>query len=223
MSFSLESALRTCKIDTGYATRQQSARFLNPAEMLCPLWNGLDTAGRPVCANSFITTKAGCSSALDRTQVENDLRPKYFSYVGLEACGLVGTGLSAPEASQYCPTDTKCSADLNMSQNKVMSANNPNFGLQLGAAVNHTNCGADGCYGPTQQNMVHSKEHMAHNGNMGNNGNMGHSKEHMAHNMAHNMGYSKEHMAHNAQAKRAMQGVNNNVNMYNNRSCSGAY
>ena len=38
-SVSLESAIRTCKVDTAYAAKIESDRFLNPGNMVCPVWN----------------------------------------------------------------------------------------------------------------------------------------------------------------------------------------
>lgn len=90
MSISLDSAVRTCKIDTGYADRIFSDRFLNPGNMVCPVWNGYDNAGRPVSADSFNTKTQGCQSALDRVAVENYQRPQYVEYVNLSAGGING-------------------------------------------------------------------------------------------------------------------------------------
>ena len=84
---SLESALRTCKVDVAYANKVQSDRFLNPSNVLCPVWRGVDLTGREVCNNSFYTKSAGCNSSNDRICVENDLRPKYSEYVTLDAGG----------------------------------------------------------------------------------------------------------------------------------------
>ena len=89
-SISLESAIRTCKVFTDYADKVQSDRFLNPNNMVCPMWNGVDTAGRQVCANSYYTKRAGCNSAEDRVTVENDLRPSYYEYITLSANGTKG-------------------------------------------------------------------------------------------------------------------------------------
>ena len=69
-SLSLNAALRVCKVDVGYADKVNSDRFLNPNNMLCPLWGGVDVAGRPVCPDSFYTKSAGCNSALDRVMVD---------------------------------------------------------------------------------------------------------------------------------------------------------
>jgi hypothetical protein len=90
-SVSLESALRTCKVNTGWADRVESDRFLNPNNMVCPVWNGVDTAGRQVCADSYYTKRAGCNSAEDRVAVENNVsRPQYMEYITLAANGIRG-------------------------------------------------------------------------------------------------------------------------------------
>lgn len=83
----LESALRTCKVDTAYQQRIQSDRFLNPKNMVCPVWNGLDAAGRVACADSFYTKREGCNSAEDRVGVENIQRPQYMQYISDFASG----------------------------------------------------------------------------------------------------------------------------------------
>jgi hypothetical protein len=151
MSISLESSIRNCKINTGWANRAESARFLDPAMMMCPLWNGLDTAGRPVCRDSFVTLRAGCNSATARTDVENALRPQYFSYIGLNACGLEGAGAATGE---HCPV--KCQASNASAKNKALSSSTGNFGKQLGAYVQPT-CGTS-C-------SKHGQVHDHHNAN----------------------------------------------------------
>src|SRR5690349_1512612 len=85
---SLDKSIRTCKVDTGWANKIQSDRFENPDLMMCPVWNGRDTTGRQVCADSFWTKRAGCNSPEDRIMVENSLRPSYFEYISLNAAGL---------------------------------------------------------------------------------------------------------------------------------------
>jgi len=87
---SLEGSVLTCKVNTAWANRIQSDRFENPRLMVCPTWNGLDTAGRPVCPDSYMTKRAGCNSALDRVDVENYQRPQYMEYMGLDAAGING-------------------------------------------------------------------------------------------------------------------------------------
>jgi len=88
MSISLEASLKTCKIDTAWADKVQSDRFLNPAQMVCPIWNGYDLAGRQAAPDSFYTKSAGCNSAVDRVLVENDQRPQYAEYINLSASGI---------------------------------------------------------------------------------------------------------------------------------------
>jgi len=100
MSFSLNSALRTCKVDSGYAANFESQRFLNPAQMVCPPWSGFDSAGRQVCADSFYTKSPGCNSPADRVDVENYLRPQYFQYITLDAEGLQGNLYSTESAAR---------------------------------------------------------------------------------------------------------------------------
>lgn len=91
MSISLEAAIRTCKVDTGWASRVESDRFLNPNNLVCPNWNGVDLAGRSVCPDSFMTKTAGCNSASDRVVVENNVsRPQYMEYITLSANGIKG-------------------------------------------------------------------------------------------------------------------------------------
>jgi hypothetical protein len=91
MSLSLEASIRTCKVDTGWANRIQSDRFENPNLMVCPVWNGMDLAGREVCPDSFYTKRAGCNSAEDRVLVENAVgRPQYMEYIALNANGIKG-------------------------------------------------------------------------------------------------------------------------------------
>lgn len=88
---SIESSIRTCKVDTAYANKTASDRFLNPNLMVCPIWGGRDLKGRKVCADSFNTKRAGCNSAMDRVAVENDVfRPSYMEYLTLHAKGVDG-------------------------------------------------------------------------------------------------------------------------------------
>ncbi len=97
----LESALRTCKVDTAYQQKIQSDRFLNPRNAVCPVWNGLDTAGRVACKDSFYTKREGCNSALDRVGVENVLRPQYMQYISstLEASYNQNSTVAPPATS----------------------------------------------------------------------------------------------------------------------------
>jgi len=131
-AISLEAAIRTCKVDTAYANKVQSDRFLNPDNMVCPIFNGLDTSGRQVCPDSFMTKTAGCNSAEDRVVVENDLRPQYMEYINLSASGI--------NADIYGNTvdwnaEGKASRELD-AKNKITG----NFGGQF-RATNYPSCG----------------------------------------------------------------------------------
>jgi hypothetical protein len=88
---SLTGALQTCKVQTGYANKTQSDRFLNANLNVCPAFNGTDDYGRYVCPDSYYAKSAGCASALDRVDVENFLRPQYAEYVTLDAAGIQGS------------------------------------------------------------------------------------------------------------------------------------
>jgi hypothetical protein len=106
MNISLEGSIRTCKVDSGWASRLESDRFMNPNMMLCPSWNHVDTSGRTVHSNTFYTKRGGCNSAADRVDVENSLRPKYMEYVTLDAQGIQGS--DCPQMQGQINVDSKC-------------------------------------------------------------------------------------------------------------------
>lgn len=155
---SLEASIRTCKIDPAYAAKVQSDRFLNPSNMVCPVWNGYDSAGRPACPNSFNTKSGGCNSAEDRVFVENYQRPRYVEYVNLSSGGIDGKfyGENTP---------------VNMTQTDVMKHYNDlreingltgNFGLQFGAKV-YPNCGVNRYRRAMAQNQETLRKYSAFN------------------------------------------------------------
>lgn len=177
-SVSLESAIRTCKVDTAYANKVESDRFLNPQNMVCPVWNGMDTAGRKVCPDSFWTKNAGCNSSEDRVVVENNLRPQYMEYINLSANGIDGAmyGSNGGSKEMYGNTmpwnevgDTnnyfnypvnKALCDASQNQMKDGCYNNANtitgnFGLQLSADV-YPACG----YYPYAQAMAQDQQQL---------------------------------------------------------------
>ena len=86
-NISLEASIRTCKVNTGWASRIQSDRFENTNLLMCPVWNERDLIGRKVCEDSFYTKREGCNSPLDRINVENDQRPQYAEYITLDTAG----------------------------------------------------------------------------------------------------------------------------------------
>jgi hypothetical protein len=131
-SISLEAAIRTCKVDTAYSNKVESDRFLNPANMVCPIWNGMDSAGRQVCPDSFVTKRAGCNSSEDRVVVENNQRPQYMEYINLSARGIDGSIYGNNMNYQQSGSRTQKLDQIN----KVTG----NFGLDFGADI-YPSCG----------------------------------------------------------------------------------
>ncbi len=133
-TISLQGSIRSCQVDSGWANRLQSDRFLNPSLMVCPNWNGVDTSGRPACVDSYWTKSAGCNSASDRVIVENGLRPQYIEYVNLDASGIRG--------GQQC-NNNNINSDTLCHKNVMDSTHNQTgqFGLQTGFSQNvYANC-----------------------------------------------------------------------------------
>lgn len=132
MSISLDSSIRTCKVETGEASRILSDRFLNPNNMVCIPWNGYNSKGQKVCYDSYYTKTPGCNSATDRVDVENHLRPQYSDYINLNVAGVQGNIYGNESAW----------ADSG-SANKWLNSRNAisgNFGTDWGANVYQT-CG----------------------------------------------------------------------------------
>lgn len=137
---SLEGSIRTCKVDTAYASKVQSDRFLNPGNMVCPIWNGFDSAGRRACPESFNTKSAGCNSALDRVWVENYLRPKYVEYVNLSESGIDGQFYGSGPCAAKNNTMTQWNTSKAISDLDATRCITGNFGTQFGSVV-YPNCG----------------------------------------------------------------------------------
>jgi|SRR5579864_1976464 hypothetical protein len=133
-NISLEGSIRTCKIDTAYADKVFSDRFLNPGSMICSQWNGYDQAGRPACPDSFMTKEAGCNSAEDRVFVENYQRPRYVEYVNLSAGGIDGEFYGNPN------TMTQWDQEKAVSNLRAINGVAGNYGMQMGSNV-YPNCG----------------------------------------------------------------------------------
>lgn len=146
-SLSLEAAIRTCKVDAGWANKMESDRFFNPDLMVCPVWNGMDSAGRTVCPDSFMTKTAGCNSAEDRVVVENDQRPQYMEYVNLTAQGF-GSDIYSNKMGWQNITNSMTDAEAVRE-----SPGYGNFGIQMKAQA------LDGCaYSQYAQAMAQESE-----------------------------------------------------------------
>lgn len=133
---SLEGSIRTCKIDTAYADKIYSDRFLNPNNMVCSVWNGYDSAGRPVAADTFNTKEMGCNSAEDRIFVENYQRPRYVEYINLSAGGIDGEFYGNNSGNTMSQWDEMKAVSANRQANAITGS----FGMQFGANV-YPNCG----------------------------------------------------------------------------------
>eukprot|EP00122_Pirum_gemmata_P008224 Pgem_evm1s7578 len=79
--FSLQTTIRTCKIDTNNAVRLQSDRFLNSCNAACPAWDGKDQYQRMVCEDSMALRTLGCNAVSEVTDLETSLRPHYNNYI----------------------------------------------------------------------------------------------------------------------------------------------
>lgn len=157
-NISLEASIRTCKIDPAYASKVQSDRFLNPGNMVCPVWNGYDSTGRPACADSFNTKYAGCNSAEDRVFVENYQRPQYVEYVNLSSGGIDGEFYGpTPPYSMTQWSKMKSASDLHTINNVA-----GNYGLQFGSNV-FPNCGVHAYSRGMQQNADAMRKFSSYN------------------------------------------------------------
>jgi hypothetical protein len=124
-SVSLTSAINVCRVGSGEAARLESDRFLNPHNMVCPVWNGMNLVGQDVCPDSFMTKSAGCNSAMDRVLVESNLRPDYASYITLNMAGLKGEIFGNPSA--------RAQVDERHKMLKGIEGSIPNYGKQFEA------------------------------------------------------------------------------------------
>ena len=162
-SLSLDASIRTCKVETGEANRIESDRFLNPNNMVCIPWNGSNSKGQQVCADSFRTKTPGCNSALDRVSVETFLRPDYTSYITLNAAGIQGDIYGGNPTSA---ADSKAANSWNDSRNDITG----NFGNQWGS-TNYMNCGMNSYERAMAQTQQANRQASA-----ANNGYQSHSK-----------------------------------------------
>jgi hypothetical protein len=126
--------------------------------MVCPVWNGYDSTGRPACADSFNTKYAGCNSAEDRVFVENYQRPQYVEYVNLSSGGIDGEFYGpTPPYSMTQWSKMKSASDLHTINNVA-----GNYGLQFGSNV-FPNCGVHAYSRGMQQNADAMRKFSSYN------------------------------------------------------------
>lgn len=134
---SLTASVRNTNVYPGSDTRLFSDRFLNSDTMSCIAWNGYDSVGQEVCADSFYTKAPGCNSALDRVDVENAVhRPQYMNLLTLGAQGILGGGIQ-PEGSLTRDATAKARAQMDM-LNPINGPNGGHWTQQTGAQVRTT-------------------------------------------------------------------------------------
>jgi hypothetical protein len=140
----------------------------------------MDGTGREVCKDSYYHKSAGCNSATDRVNVENNIsRPKYMEYITLSANGIAG--------DIYGQTDPYKNSQLRHRELDDINKITGNFGKQFGSAI-QTTCGYHS----------YTKHDDHYNGGSGRNSvaqNQQNARE------AHSMG-----MAYNAQHNRSQSG-----------------
>lgn len=100
-TLSLKSAIKSCTTNQSLASKDHSDRFFNPNIMVCPVWNGLDSAGRPACPDSVMTKSRGCNSAQDRVLVENGARPSYMTYINTLSSGDANDHYHLAQSGQF--------------------------------------------------------------------------------------------------------------------------
>src|SRR6185437_5741917 len=83
MAFSVSASIKTPKVDAGRAPNAHSMARLQPEFASCQVRPAVDDYGRPAPYTSLKTTSGfdACTSASLRIEAENNLRPKYFTYL----------------------------------------------------------------------------------------------------------------------------------------------
>jgi hypothetical protein len=112
------------KVNVGTANQLWSDRRHNPDEMTCQIWGGKDLTGRAVCSETFLTTDAGCDSALYRILTENDLRANYAEYQTLDTRGYTDDLYGSQPGTVQGEESRRAARRRNMDAN-----NTPRFGL----------------------------------------------------------------------------------------------
>lgn len=79
--FSLR-ALKIPRVDASWGERALAMRSQSSCSSVCPIWDGNDSYGRPVCPDTFpLLVGGGCSTAGARIDIENAVeRPNYALY-----------------------------------------------------------------------------------------------------------------------------------------------
>lgn len=151
---SLLKSTTVAKVNTGWADKLAGDRLQNPSEQFCPVWSGKDSFGRAVCVDSYYTKTPGCASAEDRVVVENQLRPFYAEYVGLDAQGYTSPYMIG------MPVDPRTQT-MHANANAAQMQDNMNVSNIVGSAGYQTSnnntvrtTGIQGVRGPNADTMI---------------------------------------------------------------------
>lgn len=159
-NMSLTSSLNICRVGSGEAPRIASDRYLNPGNMLCPVWTGYNLKGQQVCPDSFWTKSPGCNSPLDRIVVESNLRPDYASFVTLNMAGVKGEIFGNPSAR------SQVNAREQMLQ--TIATTQPQYGQDLNAEVRSSGACGIGAYEKAMQQLAQTQRQQGMLGNSAN-------------------------------------------------------
>lgn len=147
---SLGKAIKLCKIDQASAPRSQSARIQDPQHMICFRSNGRDNTGREAHPNTLYTKSAGCHSAADRVNTENELRPQYAPYINMGGIrGQHSNNMNSQNAST-------CARQMSNSQSR--SGNYVQFNTKTNVATCSYNNYDRGVAGMGQQHTANASK-----------------------------------------------------------------
>lgn len=122
--FSLEKSIRTGVVPNDAGLKLQSLRWMEMSNRLCPERSLYDIAGRgPMdCMDSLYSKREGCTSALDRVNVENSQRPHYSEFMRMDAGAISGVTPTNVKVNRY-ETDPQKDMQYNKAQNEKAMQN----------------------------------------------------------------------------------------------------
>ena len=100
------------RLDSTVAERMQSQRFLSSCNAVCPVPRETDQYGRQACPDTLPYVAMGCSSAVDRIDVENATRPLYLTTVDVPMCSRKRHNRPADSMSSRAFLSAQKAADL---------------------------------------------------------------------------------------------------------------
>ena len=109
----------------------------NSDNLLCPVWNGHDQAGRSVILDSNNAKSRGCNLPLDRVVVENNLRSTYSLAPGLDTYGISAPFSEQKPMKKICDmTDDEIATDAQERRNLVrLQTGMQNYALRIASGM----------------------------------------------------------------------------------------